>query len=35
LGERIEIVKGVKAGERVAVTDVETLSEGALVAVSK
>ncbi len=35
MGERIEIVKGVKAGERVAVTDVETLSEGALVAVSK
>ena len=35
MGERIEIVKGVKAGERVAVTDVETLSEGALVAVTK
>ena len=35
MGERIEIVKGVKAGERVAVTDVETLSEGALVSVTK
>lgn len=35
MGERIEIVKGVKAGEQVAVTDVDTLAEGALVAVTK
>jgi multidrug efflux pump subunit AcrA (membrane-fusion protein) len=35
LGERIEIVSGVKAGERVAVTDVDTLADGALVAVTK
>jgi HlyD family secretion protein len=35
LGERIEITGGVKAGERVAMTDVDTLSEGLLVAVTK
>ena len=35
MGDRIEIVTGVKAGERVAVTDVDTLSDGALVAVAK
>jgi HlyD family secretion protein len=28
LGERIEVVSGVKAGERVAVTDVEKLADG-------
>ncbi len=35
LGDRIEIVSGVKEGERVAVTDVDTLADGALVAVTK
>ncbi len=35
MGDRIEIVSGVKAGERVAVTDVDTLADGALVAVTK
>lgn len=33
LGDRIEIASGVKEGERVAITDVETLADGALVAV--
>ena len=35
LGERIEVTSGVKPGERVAVTDVETLNGGELVAVGK
>ncbi len=35
LGDRIEVVSGVKAGERVAVTDVDTLADGALVTVTK
>jgi multidrug efflux pump subunit AcrA (membrane-fusion protein) len=35
LGDRIEIVSGVKEGERVAVTDVDTLNDGALVSVTK
>jgi RND family efflux transporter MFP subunit len=35
LGDRIEISSGVKEGEPVAVTDVDTLSDGTLVAVSK
>ena len=35
LGDRIEITSGVKEGERVVVTDVETLADGALVAVTK
>ena len=35
LGDRIEILNGVKAGERVAVTDVDTLTDGALVTVTK
>jgi multidrug efflux pump subunit AcrA (membrane-fusion protein) len=35
LGDRIEIVTGVKEGERVAITDVDTLADGALVAVTK
>jgi RND family efflux transporter MFP subunit len=34
LGDRIEVTKGVKAGERVAITDVESLADGALVAVT-
>jgi HlyD family secretion protein len=33
LGERIEIMSGVKAGESVAVTDVDTLADGTPVAV--
>lgn len=35
LGDRIEIMSGVKPGERVAVTDVETLNGGERVAVTK
>ena len=35
LGERIEILSGVKAGEQVATTDVESLADGALVSVTK
>jgi HlyD family secretion protein len=35
LGERIEIVSGVKAGDRVAVTDVDTLADGEAVTVTK
>jgi HlyD family secretion protein len=35
LGERIEIVSGVKAGDRVAVTDVDTLTDGEPVTVTK
>ena len=35
MGDRIEIVSGVKAGEWVAVTDVDTLADGAPVVVTK
>jgi multidrug efflux pump subunit AcrA (membrane-fusion protein) len=28
LGDRIEIIGGVKEGERVAVTDIDTLNDG-------
>ena len=35
VGDRIEIVSGVKAGEQVAITDVESLADGALVSVTK
>ena len=35
VGERIEILGGVKAGERVAVSDVDTLNDGAPVTVAK
>lgn len=35
LGDRIEVVSGVKEGEQVATTDVETLNDGALVAVTR
>jgi RND family efflux transporter MFP subunit len=35
LGERIEIVNGVKPGEQVAVTDVEKLADGQKVSVSR
>ena len=35
IGDRIEVMSGVKAGERVAVTDVDTLADGALVVVTK
>jgi RND family efflux transporter MFP subunit len=34
VGDRIEVVSGVKAGERVAITDVDTLADGALVTVT-
>ena len=33
IGDRIEVVTGVKAGERVAVSDVDTLADGTLVTV--
>jgi RND family efflux transporter MFP subunit len=35
LGDRIEVTSGVKPGERVAVTDVETLNGGEVVAVTR
>jgi len=35
LGDRIEIAGGVKEGERVAVTDVDTLADGTLVSVTR
>jgi multidrug efflux pump subunit AcrA (membrane-fusion protein) len=35
LGDRIEVISGVKAGEPVAVTDVDKLADGAKVAVGK
>ena len=35
MGDRIEIVNGVKEGERVAITDVDTLADGTVVAVKK
>jgi RND family efflux transporter MFP subunit len=35
LGDRVEITSGVKADERVAVTDVDTLAEGLAVAVTR
>ena len=35
LGDRIEISSGVTAGEQVAVTDVDTLADGTLVAVTR
>lgn len=35
MGDRIEIVSGVKEGERVAVTDVDSLSEGERVSITR
>jgi RND family efflux transporter MFP subunit len=35
MGDRIEIMSGVKAGERVAITDVDTLADGTPVVVTK
>ena len=35
LGERIEILSGVKAGEQVAATDVDSLTDGAKVSIDK
>ena len=35
MGDRIEVLSGVKAGDRVAVTDVDTLIDGAAVSVTK
>ena len=35
VGDRIEVVSGVKAGERVVSTDVDTLADGTTVSVSK
>jgi multidrug efflux pump subunit AcrA (membrane-fusion protein) len=34
LGDRIEVMSGVKAGERIAITNVDTLADGALVTVT-
>jgi len=35
LGDRIEIISGVKAGDRVAVTDVDKLADGMKVTTAK
>jgi RND family efflux transporter MFP subunit len=35
MGDRMEVVSGVKAGERVAISDVDTLNDGAAVTVTK
>jgi RND family efflux transporter MFP subunit len=35
VGDRVEILNGVKAGERVAVTDVDTLNDGVAVTVTR
>lgn len=35
VGDRIEVMSGVKAGERVAISDVDSLTDGAAVAVEK
>ena len=35
LGDRIEVVSGLAAGDQVAVSDVDTLADGALVSVEK
>ena len=35
LGDRIEVVSGVKAGQQVAVTDVDTLADGTAVTITK
>ena len=35
VGDRIEVMSGVKAGERVAITDVDSLADGAAVSVTK
>jgi RND family efflux transporter MFP subunit len=35
VGDRIEVMSGVKAGERVAITDVDSLNDGAAVSVTK
>ncbi len=35
MGDRIEIVSGVKAGDRVAMTDVEKLADGIKVSISQ
>jgi RND family efflux transporter MFP subunit len=35
LGDRIEVASGVKAGEQIAITDVDTLNDGMTVAVAK
>ena len=35
MGDRIEIVSGVKAGDRVAMTDIEKLADGLKVSISQ
>jgi RND family efflux transporter MFP subunit len=35
VGDRIEVMSGVKAGERIAISDVDTLTDGAAVTVGK
>jgi multidrug efflux pump subunit AcrA (membrane-fusion protein) len=34
IGERIEVTEGIKAGDQIALTDVETLTDGTKVKVS-
>jgi multidrug efflux pump subunit AcrA (membrane-fusion protein) len=35
VGDRVEILSGVKAGEQVAVTDVDTLNDGTAVSITR
>jgi hypothetical protein len=35
VGDRVEVTSGVKAGERIAITDVDSLTDGAAVAAGK
>jgi RND family efflux transporter MFP subunit len=35
VGDRIEVMSGVKAGERIAITDVDSLADGAVVTINK
>jgi hypothetical protein len=35
LGDRVEVMSGVKAGERVVVSDVDTLADGSAVTVTQ
>jgi multidrug efflux pump subunit AcrA (membrane-fusion protein) len=35
IGDRIEVINGVKAGERIAISDVDTLADGVAVTVTK
>jgi multidrug efflux pump subunit AcrA (membrane-fusion protein) len=35
VGDRIEVISGVKPGEPIAITEVDTLADGTVVAVAK